>query len=170
MSIFDTSTEDMPGMRQLVDWSAAVWAGLVAGLAFMLTNVVAIPPLDGISSWVIVRYIASLALGEGVLLPATANMGILMVAILVNFVLSIIYALILAIIIHRWGMIVGVILGALFGVALYLINMGTFTLIYPWFEAIYSQWFILAHIIFGAVAGGIYELLEVEEFVSLEEA
>ena len=170
MSIFDTSTEDMPGMRQLVDWSAAVWAGLVAGLAFMLVNVIAIPLYEGLSSWAIVRYIASLVLGEGILVSAEPNMAILMTAIVVNFVLSICYALVLAIIIHRWGMIVGVILGALFGFALYLINMGAFTLLYPWFEAIYSRWFIVAHVVFGAVAGGIYELLEVEEFVPVEEA
>lgn len=178
MSIFDTSTEDMPGMRQLVDWSAAIWAGLIGGLVFMIINVGAIPrfetgntlAIDGVSSWVIVRYIASVVLGEGVLAPATPNVGILLVAILVNFALSVVYALVLAIVIHRWGMIVGIVLGALFGFALYLINMSAFTVLYPWFEAIYSPWFIAAHVAFGAVAGGIYELLEEEEFVPVEEA
>lgn len=158
------------GMRQLVDWSAALWAGLFAGLAFLLINVWAIPYFEGGTTWMVVRYIASLVLGDGVLVPATANMGILVVAVIVNFAMSIAYALILAIIIHRGGLIMGIILGALFGFALYLINMGAFTILYPWFELLYSNSFIAAHIIFGALAGGIYEALEVEEFVPIDEA
>jgi len=156
------------GMRQVVDWSAALWAGLFAGLAFLLINVAGIPYVDGGNSWMVVRYVASLVLGDGVLVPATANMGILAVAVIVNFVMAVAYASILAIIIHRGGLIMGIILGAIFGFALYLINMGAFTILYPWFEVLYSQVFIASHIIFGALAGAIYEALEVEEFVPIE--
>ncbi|MDX1523060.1 MAG: hypothetical protein R3264_15650 [Anaerolineae bacterium] len=157
------------GMRQVVDWSAAIWAGLVAGLVFLLFNLFLTPVFASGNAWVIIRLLASIVLGEGILAPpATFNLAALIVALLTNFVLSIAFSLLLAIIIHRWGLIVGIVGGALFGAALYAINFYSLTLLFPWFFAMRSWPIVISHIIFGAVAGGVYELLEVEEFVPVE--
>lgn len=57
-------------------------------------------------------------------------MGVVAVGVLVHLVLSLVYALLLAFIIHRWGLVVGIVGGALFGVAIYIINYYTFTALF----------------------------------------
>ncbi len=156
-------------MRQVVDWSAALWAGLVAGTIFLLLNLFFVPALVGGNGWITLRYTASLVMGSGVLPPpATFDAGVLVVAVLTHYILSIALSLLLAFIIHRWGLIVGFVGGALFGLALYFIHFYTVTLLFPWFFAVRSLPLLLSYAIFGAVAGGIYETLEVEEFVPVE--
>ena len=63
----------------------------------------------------------------------------------------------------------GIVGGALMGLCLYALNYFTLTAVFPWFFAIRSWMMAVGHILFGAVAGGVYEGLEVEEFVAVEE-
>ena len=157
-------------MEQIVDWRAATVAGLIAGSIFFVLQMIGRAFLVGGSLWIAPRYIAAIVLGEEVLPPpATFDLGIFVVAFVVNLVLSVAFALILAAIIHEWELWFGVIVGALFGLALYLINYYTFSRFFPWFFPIRSWVDIMAHIIFGALAGGIYEALEIERFVIEED-
>jgi hypothetical protein len=157
-------------MRQVVDWRAAVWAGLIAGIAFLLLNLVLIPAVIGGNAWVVIRLFASIVLGPDVLAPpATFDPTALIVALVTNTILSVVFALIVAFIIHRGGLISGIIGGAILGLALYAINFYTLTYFFPWFFAMHSWIFAVTHALFGALAGGIYEALEVEEFVPVEE-
>ncbi len=152
-------------MRQVVDWSAAFWAGLIAGLVFLLLTLFVLPYAVGGNAWVMLRMIASLVLGDGILAPpATFDAAALVVGVVLHLVLSVALTLLLALIIHRWGLLVGIIGGALFGLAVYSINMFTFTLFVPWFYQMHSTAFAIIHVVFGALAGFIYEWLEVEEF------
>jgi hypothetical protein len=123
--------------------------------------------IDGGGAWIFPRYVAAMVMGEGVLPPpATFAVGPVLVAVIIHFILSILFALLLAFIIHRWGLLVGILGGALFGLALYAINYYTFSsFLFPWFYASRTWMDIVAHLLFGAVAGGIYELLEREVFV-----
>lgn len=156
-------------MKQVVDWRATLWAGLISGIIFLAINMVLTAMYVG-SPWVITRLIASIVMGEGVLPPpATFDPVVFAVSILVNFVLSIIFACVIAIILHRWGLLVGILGGAVFGLALYFINFYTFTLLFPWFFPMRSWIMVLSHIVFGACAGGIYEGLEVERYKPVEE-
>ena len=158
-----------PAMRQLVDWSAAVWAGLIAGTFFLLLLLVATPIVAGGNAWVVLRLLASVVLGSGILAPpATFSLSALLAGIITHYILSLGYALLLAYIIHRWGLIVGLVGGAMFGLALYALNFYTLTFFFPWFFAMRSWPVVLSHIIFGAVAGGVYESLEIEEFVPVD--
>ena len=154
-------------LRQVVDWRAAIGAGVAAGLMFMLLQMALRGLLiDGGGLWVFPRYVAAMVMGEGVLPPpASFNLAAAVVSLIIHFILSILYALILAFIIHRWGMVVGIVGGALFGLALYAINYYTFSLLFPWFYSGRTWIDILAHLLFGMVAGGVYELLEQEVFV-----
>jgi len=155
-----------PRMRQLVDWSAAIWAGLIAGTIFLLINLIIIPISWGTNVWLVVRIFASVTLGERALPPpADFDPMILVVAVVTHLVLSVFFAMLLAYIIHRWGLIVGIVGGAIFGLAIYCINVYGLTYFYYWFAIMRAWPFLVAHIIFGACAGGIYEALEVEEFV-----
>lgn len=156
-------------MRQVVDWRAALVAGVVAGIVFLLLNLLLAPVFAGVSAGIFIRMLASIVMGEGVLPPPTTiDPVITLVALLTHFILSIIFAIVLAIIIHRWGLITGILLGGVFGLALYGINFFTMTYFFPWFFAM-NHWIIaVTHVIFGAVAGGVYEALEVERFVPVE--
>ncbi len=155
-------------MRQIMDWRAALWAGLVAGLVFLGLQLLLVGLYVG-SPWAVLRWIAAIVLGEGVLPPpATFHAGIALVALVVHLALALVFSLLLAFTIHRWGFAVGVVGGAIFGLALYAVNFYTFSAFFPWFFALRNWMMILAHVVFGAVAGGTYELLEVEEFVPAE--
>ena len=158
-------------MRQLVDWSAAIWAGLLAGSIFLLLNVIITPLVIGGNGWVMVRLLASISLGETILPPpASFDLKALLAALVTHYALSIGFSMLLAYIIHRGGMLTGILGGGLFGLCLYYINIYTLTWFLPWFFGIRSWAFLLTHILFGAAAGGIYEGLEVEEYVAAPEA
>ena len=157
-------------MRQLVDWRAAFWAGIGSGLIFFLANIL-LPPLFGFGNvWMWVRLFASILLGSHVLAPpATFEAVALLSAIGVNLVLSLVFGALVAFVVHRGGFVAGVIGGALLGLALYFINFYSLTYFYPWFFAMKSNVMIATHVLFGAMAGGIYESLEVERFVPDED-
>jgi len=127
---------------------------------------IAYPLATGGTPWTIFRFIGAMILGEAVLPPPTSfDAGIVITAVIVHFTLAVLYTLVLAFIVHRWRLLVSVIGGALFGLALYLINFFTFTFFFAWFYPARAWPFSLVHILFGAVAGGIYELLEKDVFI-----
>ena len=153
-------------IRHVVDWKAAVYAGLIAGAVFLLVLLAAYPLATGGSVWTVFRFIAAIVLGEAVLPPPTTfDASVVLTAVVLHFALSVIYTLILAFIVHRWQLLISIFGGALFGLALYLINFFTFTTLFAWFYPARAWPFALIHILFGAVAGGIYELLEKDVFI-----
>ncbi|KAA3665304.1 MAG: hypothetical protein DWQ04_01300 [Chloroflexi bacterium] len=157
-------------MRQIMDVSSAIWGGIIAGTAFLLVQMAMAVWVLGSSPWVVFRWLAAIVLGEGVLPPpAGFNLLIFMIGLVIHYATSIGAALLLAFIIHRWGLIVGIVGGALFGLALYAVNYYTLTFFFPWFFLIRNWAMVVGHIMFGALAGGIYEALEVEEFEPIED-
>ena len=160
-----------PCTRQLVDWSASVWAGVWAGAIFLAANLVLVPLVVGGNAWVVLRLFGSILLGQDVLAPpATFHLPAVAAALLSHFALSIGFSMLIAFIVHRGGMITGILGGAVIGLALYLINFYTLTYFFPWFFALRGDVLLGTHVLFGALAGGIYEGLEVEEFVAEESA
>jgi len=57
--------ETSPRRRQLVDWSAAIWAGLIGGTAFLVVNFLLTPVLYGGNAWVSIRLLASIVIVTG---------------------------------------------------------------------------------------------------------
>jgi hypothetical protein len=142
------------------DWKAATWAGLIAGVIFMMMEMILVATVQGESMWGPPRMIAAIVMGEGVLPPpATFDAMIMMVAMIVHFVLSIIYAFILAWILARWEMslAVALLVGGIFGLALYIINFyGVASVLFPWF-AMARNWISwMSHIVYGIVLAGAY--------------
>ena len=165
-----TTTNSRLQIRHLLDVKAAVIAGLIAGAIFLLVLLIAYPLATGGTPWTIFRFIGAIVLGEAVLPPPTTfDAGVVVTAVLIHFALSILYTLVLAFIVHRWGLLISAVGGLFFGLALYLINFFTFTMFFPWFFPARAWPFSLVHILFGAVAGVVYELLERDVFV-IEEA
>jgi hypothetical protein len=129
--------------RRMPDWRAAAIAGCIAGVVFLLLELFVTWIFEQ-SPWGAPRMIAAIALGRGVLSqPAAFGFGIILVALIVQFVLSVILALVLAVIIapFRLDSSVGMasLAGAAFGVALYLVNFYGIGRIFPWFAECFAQ-------------------------------
>jgi uncharacterized membrane protein YagU involved in acid resistance len=146
-----------------IDWMAAIWAGLIAGLVFLMVEMAMLPLFLGESPWAPPRMMAAMVMGEDVLPPpATFSLGVLMVAMVVHFVLSIIYAFVLAPIVAGSGAGPAIGVGALFGLAIYVINFYGFApLLFPWFTEARNWVTIFAHVVFGLVLAGSYKTLAV---------
>jgi hypothetical protein len=144
-----------------VQWRAAVAAGMAAGILatavqvslwFILTD--ALPEIFYRDA----RLAAAIAMGRGALSPPGARAPVLLVATLVHFALSIVYGIIVSWLAARLGARASLLAGAVFGVALYAINMYGFTAIFPWFAASRDKITLTAHIAFGVVAAGAYRI------------
>src|SRR5919109_24394 len=148
--------------RRQVDWRAGVYAGLIAGLVFMMLEMGMVWLFMGESPWAPPRMIAAMVLGEGVLpmpdKPATFDPGIVLTAMIIHFVLAAIYGLIgAAIVANRMGYAGAIGLGALCGLAIYLINFYPLAAaLFPWFAMARNWISIFAHVMFGALAGAAY--------------
>src|SRR5210317_1981620 len=95
-------------VRQVVDWSAAVWAGLIAGAAFLVANLLLTPMILGGNAWVSIRLLASITMGKEILAPpATFDALALVMGLTTHFALSIVFAMVVAFVVHRWGVIFG---------------------------------------------------------------
>lgn len=153
-------------MHQVMDWRAALAAGLIAGAVTLLVLLVAYPLVTGGTPWTVLRFIGAIVLGKAVLPPPTSFHALAAITgTVTHLVLSIAFATVLALIIHRWGIIVGFVGGALFGLALFGINLFALTELFDWFYPLRSLPFLLLHVFYGALAGGLYELWERDRFV-----
>lgn len=147
-------------LQKTMSWQAVLIAGLAAGTAHLITNLVLMPLVLNVDPALTLRYVASLVLGPGVLTQTDNAVLIGIVGLIVHYALSIVFTLVVAIVVHRWGLLVGIIGGAILGLALYGINLYTMTVFFTWFFALHSTVLMLSHIFFGAVAGGVYELFD----------
>lgn len=140
-----------------VSYKAAIWAGLVAGAVFMVLEMIMVPMFGGGSPWGPPRMIAAIAMGPDVLPPpATFDLTILMVAMAVHFVLSIVLAVVLAWIVRGRPMGTALIIGGVFGLAVYLFNFYGMTAVFPWFAMARNWISIFAHVVFGLAAAWSY--------------
>jgi len=149
-------------MAQSVNWKAVIIAGLVAGLVFMMLEMVLVGTIGGQSPWGPPRMIAAIAMGDGVLPPpATFDIGIMMVAMMIHFPMSIILAAILGWAISHWRMnlMTSLIVGAIFGLVVYFVGFYLMTPIFPWFAMARGGISIFAHAMFGLVLGWTYHAI-----------
>lgn len=95
---------------------------MIAGAVFVVLEMLMVPIVLGGSPWDPPRMIAAIVMGEGVLpepdRPSPFDAGVLIVAMIVHFVLSIIYTLVLAVGIARMSRGPAIGMGILFGLVL----------------------------------------------------
>jgi carbon monoxide dehydrogenase subunit G len=95
------------------------------------------------------RMTAALLMGSGILPPPyTARADILVVATLIHFALSAGYALLPTLLpwqLDRSWLVVGIV----YGFAIYGINLYGFTLLFPWFTVARDSATLMAHLVFG---------------------
>ncbi len=147
-----------------IDWKAAIWAGIIAGAVFMMLEMIMVPLFMGDSPWAPPRMIAAIIMGKDVLSsmeqPATFDPGVMMAAMILHFMLSIIYAIIIGWICRTRSMGISITIGAVFGLAIYVINFYGFTAIFPWFAMARNWISIFAHLMFGIVAAWAFKAIQ----------
>ncbi len=159
-------------MTERMDWKAVIWAAIIAGVVFMMLEMALAATVGGASPWGPPRMIAAMAMGEGVLPPpATFETVPMLVAMLVHFTVSVVYAAILGWIISRRGLGLGmsVLVGTLFGLLLYLANFYVFTAVWPWFAMARGMIPIFAHAAYGFTLGWAYHALTSHHVTVIEE-
>jgi len=141
-----------------IRWPAIPIAAFAAGSVFLLVNIILAPIVLDVEETLLLRYMGALLMGTDVLTGDASNA--LVVGVLLHYVLSALFTLVVAMVIHRWGLLVGIVGGGLMGLALYGINMYTMTVFFEWFFAVNSNVLLLCHVLFGVTAGAVYESLD----------
>ncbi len=147
-----------------VDWRAVFLAAPLAGAISLAMLLFFVPWAVGAgNAATIMRYLASIAIGADALAPPpTWTAATLITGTLVHFALSLWMTAVIAYVLHRWGLLTGLLGGALFGLGFFAVHYYTLTLALPHLFAM-SHWSVaLVHAVFGALAGGLYEVFEFE--------
>ncbi|HKW80812.1 MAG TPA: hypothetical protein VJQ49_07380 [Casimicrobiaceae bacterium] len=146
------------GMRT-IDWSAAIWASIIAGLVFAALEMALAWLVHGESPWAPLHMIGAIGLGQGALTPPdTFDLKIVGTAVVIHIVLAIVYGVILALIIARMSMGTAVIAGAVYGLVLYCINFYGFSAIFPGFADARGWVSILTHVVQSALMAYLYKV------------
>jgi uncharacterized membrane protein YagU involved in acid resistance len=135
---------------------AAIYSGLIAGLVFLILEMILVPVFMNGSPWAPPRMIAAIILGKDVLpmpgQPVTFDFGVIMVAMMLHFLLSVVYAFVIGWVCKSLSMSSSILLGAVFGLILYFVNFYGLTAIFPWFEMARNWVSIFSHLMFGVIA------------------
>ncbi len=157
----DAVTAQRDELRSVTDWKAGVWAGLIAGLVFLMLEMGLVWMIQGQSPWGPPHMMAAMVLGKDVLPPmgiwAPFDFKIVMTAMMIHLPVSIAYGLIGAWLLHRFDWAGGLMIGAGFGLAIYIVNFYVVApAAFPWFEMGRNWIGAFSHVVFGAVLGGAY--------------
>ncbi len=159
-------------MTDRMDWKAVIWAAIIAGAVFLVLEMVLVATVGGGSPWGPPRMIAAMVMGEGVLPPpATFEMAPMLVAMLVHFTLSVVFAAILGWVISSRGFGLGMslLVGTVFGLLIYFVSFYIFTSIWPWFAMARGMISIFAHVAYGFTLGWAYHALASRHVTVVEE-
>ncbi len=149
----NTQTLEKPRLHA----AAAVVAGLIAGAVFMVLEMIMVPMFLGGSPWGPPRMIAAIAMGPDVLPPpGSFDLGILIVAMMIHLALSIVLAFAFAFIAKGRSMGTAIMIGAVFGLVVYLVHFFGMTAVFPWFAGARNWVSTFAHLMFGVVLGWAY--------------
>ena len=145
-----------------LDARAAIVAGLAAGTLASVAQIalwwfVGASPL--LRLWRDARLTAAIVLGAGALSAAGNPALVMSTATLLHYGLSGVYALLLAWIIGARSWRAALTIGIAFGMALFVINLYGFTLMFPWFAAVRDWITLVAHGVFGLSAAACYRAL-----------
>lgn len=134
-------------------WGAVIYAGIISSIVFQVLEAVLIPLFGGGSPWGPARMIAAMVMGRSVLPPpATFDLGIALVALVVDIVLAIIYVFVLSWFIRFWRLRPALLAAVVFGVALFVLNFYGFTAMFPWFVMGRNLVTLFTHVVFSVTA------------------
>ena len=145
----------LPGRSRL---AAAVLAGVVAGtlataLQMLMWWLDATPVLETLLRDA--RLTAAIVMGRSALAsPPAWRWDILLIATLIHFGLCVAYAAIAAPWVMRLGAMPALLAGAVYGLAIYGVNLHGFTAVFPWFRVSRGWVSLVVHVVFGITLAG----------------
>jgi hypothetical protein len=141
-----------------LSWKGVFWSGLIAGIVFMMLEMLMVWAFLGQAPWGPPRMIAAMAYGREVLPPpATFDFGIMMAAMIIHFMLSWVFALAFGWAFGGLAMGTAIIVGAVMGLVIYFVDFYGFTAIWPWFANARNWVSIFSHIVFGIALAWSYK-------------
>lgn len=142
------------------DWPAAAVSGFVAGAVLMVLELLWSSFVAGTSPWDTSHKIAAILMGQEALQSSGFSVGIVALALIIHYLLGIAFGMVLCAVIapFRLDSSIGLelLIGALFGVGLYLFNFYGMTRLLPWFTDMRGMATLVAHLIFGVTAAAMY--------------
>jgi len=145
----------VPGSH--ISGKAVVWAGLAAGAIFLVLELLVTRFVMGVNPGVMIRMIAAITQGSAMLAPPdSADVSVTLAAVILHFVMSLVYALFFAFFAKGRSLQSATLIGAGYGLLLYALNFYGFTTLFPWFAEARNWGAALAHVVFGAVLGATY--------------
>jgi hypothetical protein len=151
-------------VRRLPDWSAAAVSGIAAGALLIVVEMFWSSMVAGVHPWGTTRLIAAIVMGREVLQTSMFSVGTVAVALIIHFVIGAILGCVLCAIIAPFkldssiGM--SMLVGAVFGLAVYLFNFYVMTAAFPWFVDARGWHTMVGHLIFGMCIALCYWKLE----------
>lgn len=143
-----------------VNWRGALFGGLIGGLAMLFVLMLS-ATLTGMNAWVPLQAIAAIVLGPQVLYaPAAFSVTVFVTALLFHLFLSIFYAFVLGSWVRHRPLGNAMFVGVVFAMVVYILNFHVFATAYPWFDALRNLGAVFAHLVYGAIAAGIYVRVE----------
>lgn len=142
------------------DWIAAAVAGFLAGAVLMVLEGVWTLLMGYGDAWRTSRMLAAIVLGRGVLADGGFSIGVVALALLIHYVLGILFGLALAALVTEFhgegrpGTMETI--GAVFGMVLYLVNFHLMSYAFPWLVEMRGWATFMAHLIFGITAALLY--------------
>jgi hypothetical protein len=154
------------GRKRIARWGKGAYAGIIAGALFLALEMFLIGAFGSENVWDPVRLSASIAMGNAVVAstkPITSD--ILFIGLMVHFLLSIWYAVLLGMLIHKLRTGRAVVAGAGFGLLMYLFHFYVLVGMYPWVVNFRGGIALVTHLIFGMSVAWIYSRLNVRQLV-----
>lgn len=140
-----------------IDFKRATIAGVIAGTVFVMMEMLLVTTALGGPLWGPPRMMGAIVMGKEALPPpATFDFVIVMAGMVVHYILSVVYAIIIAFAAQRFSAGIAIAIGAAIGLAIYVVNFYVMTSVFPWFANARNWVTIVSHIVFGAVAAWYY--------------
>ena len=156
-------------VRRLPDWSAAAVSGLAAGALLIVVEMFWSSMVAGVHPWGTTRMIAAIVMGREVLQTSLFSVGTVAMALIIHFVLGAILGCVLCAIIAPFqldssiGM--SMLVGAAFGLVVYLFNFYVMTAAFSWFVDARGWHTLVGHMVFGMAIALCYWKLESRDVI-----
>jgi hypothetical protein len=151
-------------VRRSPDWRAAAVAGFAAGAILMVLELFWSASGAGENPWEISHMVAAIVAGPDTLGPSGFELGVMALALVIHYVLGIMFGLILGAVMAPFHLDssagLALTIGGVFGLLLYVFNFFGLTALFPWFVELRSGATLVAHLIFGMSAAFLYWKLE----------
>ncbi|MCA3185791.1 MULTISPECIES: hypothetical protein [unclassified Cupriavidus] len=156
-------------VRRLPDWSAAAVSGLAAGALLIVVEMFWSSMVAGVHPWGTTRMIAAIVMGREVLQTSMFSVSTVAVALIIHFVIGIVLGCALCALIAPFQLDSSVgmsmLVGAGFGLVVYLFNFYVMTVAFPWFVDARGWHTLVGHLMFGMCIALFYWKLESRDVV-----